>query len=193
MSILSPGPGPEPSGLPVLSVPNTVLIAEDDPMFRRVLETWLQKWNYRVTSLENGLDAWSVLQQKDAPQMAILDWMMPGLDGVELCRRIPIPVTISVGLAEQYQAPDILKPHELVRSADSALYTAKARARIFLRRLAHDEPSGSTQAAAKCNCGCSLAASDERAKVKSQRNSDVTSATAEFPVCRPTGNFSIRG
>jgi hypothetical protein len=49
--------------------------------------------------------------------------------------------------------------------------------RIFLRRLAHDEPSGSTQAAAKPDRGCSLAASDERAKVKSQRNGDVTSTT----------------
>jgi two-component system cell cycle response regulator len=88
MSVLSPSLRPEPNGSPVLSVLNTVLIAEDDPMFRRVLETWLQKWNYRVTSLENGLDAWSVLRQNDAPQMAILDWMMPGLDGIELCRRI---------------------------------------------------------------------------------------------------------
>jgi len=41
-----------------------------------------------VTALENGLDAWSVLQQQDAPQMVILDWMMPGLEGTELCRRI---------------------------------------------------------------------------------------------------------
>lgn len=57
-------------------------------MFRRVLESWLQKWNYRVTALKNGVDAWSILQQKDAPQMVILDWMMPGLDGIELCRRI---------------------------------------------------------------------------------------------------------
>ncbi len=57
-------------------------------MFRRVLESWLQKWSYRVTALENGLDAWSVLQHKDAPQMVILDWMMPGLEGVELCRKI---------------------------------------------------------------------------------------------------------
>ena len=46
------------------------------------------KWNYDVIALENGLDAWKALQQEDAPQMAILDWMMPGMDGVELCRRI---------------------------------------------------------------------------------------------------------
>jgi two-component system, cell cycle response regulator len=70
------------------SQPDTVLIAEDDPVSRRILENWLQKWNYRVVSLENGLDAWSVLQQKDAPRMVILDWMMPGLDGIELCHRI---------------------------------------------------------------------------------------------------------
>jgi two-component system, cell cycle response regulator len=70
------------------STADTVLVAEDDPIFRHILESWLRKWNYRVTSLENGLDAWRVLQQDDSPQMAILDWMMPGLDGVELCRRI---------------------------------------------------------------------------------------------------------
>jgi two-component system, cell cycle response regulator len=88
VNTLSPSQGPEPGTSPTLPALDTVLIAEDDPIFRRVLETWLRKWNYRVTSLENGLDAWSVLQQQDAPQMAILDWMMPGLDGVELCRRI---------------------------------------------------------------------------------------------------------
>jgi len=70
------------------SSPDTVLIAEDDPIFRRVLQTWLQKWNYRVTALDNGADAWHALQQDDGPQMAILDWMMPGLDGIEICRRI---------------------------------------------------------------------------------------------------------
>jgi len=70
------------------STPDTVLVAEDDRIFRHILESWLRKWKYRVTSLENGLDAWRVLQQDDSPQMAILDWMMPGLDGVELCRRI---------------------------------------------------------------------------------------------------------
>ncbi|MGH9538035.1 MAG: GGDEF domain-containing response regulator [Terriglobales bacterium] len=67
---------------------DSVLIAEDDPIFRRVLRGCLQKWNYKVVALENGLDAWTALQQENAPQMAILDWMMPGLDGVELCRRI---------------------------------------------------------------------------------------------------------
>jgi two-component system cell cycle response regulator len=85
---LTSGEDTEPGSSIISSPADAVLIAEDDPIFRHILEYWFQKWNYRVTSLENGLDAWSVLQQKDAPQMAILDWMMPGLDGIELCRRI---------------------------------------------------------------------------------------------------------
>lgn len=88
MNNLPPRQGPGPGSTATALQSDTVLIAEDDPIFRRILESCLKKWNYRVTSLENGLDAWSVLQQKDSPQMAILDWMMPGLDGVELCRRV---------------------------------------------------------------------------------------------------------
>jgi two-component system cell cycle response regulator len=67
---------------------NTALIAEDDPIFRRILESWFNRWDYSVTAVENGLDAWEILQREDAPQLAILDWMMPGMDGIELCRRI---------------------------------------------------------------------------------------------------------
>jgi diguanylate cyclase (GGDEF)-like protein len=67
---------------------NAALIAEDDPIFRLILTSWFKKWDYRVTAVENGLDAWEVLQRPDAPQLAILDWMMPGMDGIELCRKI---------------------------------------------------------------------------------------------------------
>jgi two-component system cell cycle response regulator len=67
---------------------NAVLIAEDDPIFRRILESWFKKWDYQVTAVENGVDAWEVLQREDAPQLVILDWMMPGMDGIELYRRI---------------------------------------------------------------------------------------------------------
>jgi two-component system, cell cycle response regulator len=70
------------------SVLDSVLIAEDDPIFRRILQSWLQRWNYRVTAVENGQDAWEALQPEGAPQLVILDWMMPGLDGLEICRRI---------------------------------------------------------------------------------------------------------
>ena len=67
---------------------NTVLIAEDDPLSRRLLERCLQQWDYHVTAVENGVDAWEIMQTENAPQLAILDWMMPGMEGIELCRRI---------------------------------------------------------------------------------------------------------
>ena len=82
---------------PAISMPNSgdpesnldsVLVAEDDPIFLRILQSWFQKWSYRVTAVKNGVDAWEALQQPTAPPMAVLDWMMPGMDGVEVCRKI---------------------------------------------------------------------------------------------------------
>jgi diguanylate cyclase (GGDEF)-like protein len=66
----------------------TILVADDDPIFRHVLQSCLEKWDYPVLAVENGAHAWKILQQPDAPQMVILDWMMPGLDGLELCRKL---------------------------------------------------------------------------------------------------------
>jgi len=65
-----------------------VLIAEDNAGFRQALERMLQKWGYEVVSASNGLQAWEILQTPDTPRIAILDWMMPELDGVEVCRRV---------------------------------------------------------------------------------------------------------
>lgn len=66
----------------------SVLVAEDDPIFRKIIPTWLDKWGYAVTVVEDGAEAWKILQDDDPPQLVILDWMMPGIDGLELCRRI---------------------------------------------------------------------------------------------------------
>ncbi|MBM4309479.1 MAG: response regulator [Deltaproteobacteria bacterium] len=65
-----------------------ILIADDEQISRRMLETHLVKWGYDVLVAMDGSQAWYILQKPDAPHMAVLDWMMPGLDGVELCRRI---------------------------------------------------------------------------------------------------------
>ncbi len=65
-----------------------VLIAEDDAVSRRILETLLRKWGYEVTTTLDGEAAWEVLQGPSAPSLAILDIMMPGIDGLELCRRL---------------------------------------------------------------------------------------------------------
>lgn len=64
-----------------------ILIAEDDIVSRRVLETTLVKWGHEVTVAHDGVVALAVLESSDAPSLAILDWMMPGIDGVEVCRR----------------------------------------------------------------------------------------------------------
>jgi two-component system NtrC family sensor kinase len=64
-----------------------VLIADDDPISRKLLQSYLQKWGCEVTAAENGGEAWSSFQQDEFP-IVITDWMMPELDGVELIRRI---------------------------------------------------------------------------------------------------------
>lgn len=65
-----------------------ILIAEDDPVSSRVLETMLTKWGHEVVVASDGAQAWAALQKEDAPSLAILDWMMPGMDGTEVCRRV---------------------------------------------------------------------------------------------------------
>ncbi len=65
-----------------------ILVAEDDAVSRHLLATFLSKWGYRVVVAADGSEAWEKLQREDAPKVAILDWMMPGLDGLELCRKI---------------------------------------------------------------------------------------------------------
>jgi len=65
-----------------------ILVAEDDPVSRRLLETRLARWGYQTTSASNGEEAWRLLQLEDAPRLVILDWMMPGMDGVEVCRKV---------------------------------------------------------------------------------------------------------
>jgi len=64
-----------------------ILIAEDDLVSRRALETTLVRWGYEVRAVQDGAAAWRILQEPGAPKMAILDWMMPEMDGVEVCRR----------------------------------------------------------------------------------------------------------
>jgi len=65
-----------------------VLVAEDDPIFRTILTRWLETWGYAVTIAEDGEQAWKILQQEAQPELLILDWVMPGVDGAELCHRI---------------------------------------------------------------------------------------------------------
>jgi sigma-B regulation protein RsbU (phosphoserine phosphatase) len=65
-----------------------ILVADDDSVTRRMVEVTLKKWGYDVEVAEDGDTAWEMLQADDGPQLVILDWQMPGLDGVEICKRL---------------------------------------------------------------------------------------------------------
>ncbi|MFP4474613.1 MAG: ATP-binding protein [Desulfatibacillaceae bacterium] len=65
-----------------------VFIADDSPTTRFALRKNLREWGYDVVEAADGLAAWEALSQESPPRMAVLDWMMPGMDGVEICRKL---------------------------------------------------------------------------------------------------------
>ncbi|MGB8541733.1 MAG: diguanylate cyclase [Candidatus Acidiferrales bacterium] len=90
-----------------------VLIAEDDPISRRLLEVFLTRWGYEVAIAASGTEALQVLESKDAPRLAVLDWMMPGLEGVQVCQKIrehkDRPYTYILLLSARTQKEDLLR------------------------------------------------------------------------------------
>jgi DNA-binding response OmpR family regulator len=74
-----------------------------------VLVSVLKKWGYEVVTTCDGSEAWAALQSEDAPRLAILDWMMPGMDGIEICRKVrekedgeAIYIILLTALADKY-------------------------------------------------------------------------------------------
>lgn len=65
-----------------------ILIAEDDQTSRMMLSAVLKKYGHETVVTVNGIEAWDVLQKADAPRLAILDWMMPEMDGLAVVRRV---------------------------------------------------------------------------------------------------------
>lgn len=92
---------------------NKVLIAEDDPISRRLLEVFLAKWGYDVVVVTTGTEALQLLLRNNAPRLAVLDWMMPGLEGVQVCQRIreqkDRPYTYLLLLTARTQKEDLLR------------------------------------------------------------------------------------
>jgi DNA-binding response OmpR family regulator len=89
-----------------------VLIAEDEPAFRQLLEEIVANWGYEVVVARDGNEAWQALTSEEAPRLAILDWRMPGLEGVEVCRRLrqeaPEPYTYIILLTSQAREEDLV-------------------------------------------------------------------------------------
>jgi sigma-B regulation protein RsbU (phosphoserine phosphatase) len=65
-----------------------ILIADDEPLSRSMLLRVLNSWGHEVIDVKDGSEAWDVLRSGTGPQMALLDWIMPEMDGVEVIRRV---------------------------------------------------------------------------------------------------------
>jgi two-component system cell cycle response regulator len=121
-------------------IANTILVAEDDPVSRRVLEAFLVKWGFQVVTAMDGLDALRILESAAAPPLAILDWMMPGLEGPQVCQRVRAhperPYVYILLLSARSQKDDLL--HGLESGADDYLTkpfdAPELRARLHVGR-----------------------------------------------------------
>lgn len=95
----------------------TVLLAEDDPVSRKVLEKFLDKWGYEVICASTGSEALAILERRDSPRLAVLDWMMPGLEGVQVCQKVREwtnrPYIYLILLTARAQREDVIKGLEM--------------------------------------------------------------------------------
>ena len=91
----------------------SILLAEDSAVIQTVLRGMLKGWGYEVVLAANGHDAWEALQGESAPRLAIIDWMMPGMQGPELCRRLRAtarePYTYVLLLTSRSDSADIVE------------------------------------------------------------------------------------
>jgi serine/threonine protein kinase len=89
-----------------------VLIAEDNPLWRNLLERNVTNWGFNAVIAQNGREAWEILQRPDAPRLAVLDWEMPELDGIEVCRRVKesdnLPFTYVLMLTSRDEKEDMV-------------------------------------------------------------------------------------
>jgi two-component system cell cycle response regulator len=65
-----------------------VLVVDDSAVYRKLIGDHLRSWDFEVTLAESGSAAWEILEHPDAPKLVLLDWVLPDLDGIELCQRI---------------------------------------------------------------------------------------------------------
>lgn len=93
-----------------------ILIADDSSVSRLALEVPLRKWGYEVISVSDGKQAWEVLQGENPPALAILDWMMPGMTGLDICRSVrelaQDPYTYLLLLTSKNQREDFIEGME---------------------------------------------------------------------------------
>src|SRR5260370_28318478 len=64
------------------------LVVDDSAVYRKLIGDHLRSWGFGVTLAETGSEAWRILEQPDSPKLVLLDWVLPDLDGIEVCQRI---------------------------------------------------------------------------------------------------------
>jgi two-component system cell cycle response regulator len=65
-----------------------VLLVEDSPVYRKLVGTHLENWGFKLVIAQDGSDAWGLLQHAECPKLILLDWVLPGMDGIDICRKI---------------------------------------------------------------------------------------------------------
>jgi diguanylate cyclase (GGDEF)-like protein len=119
----------------------TVLLAEDSAIYRRLIEQEFKDWGFNFVVAKDGKEAWKILSGRDAPHLALLDWVLPEIDGVEICRRLrsnskDLPYTYTIlltaksGREEMLEAMDAGADDFLVKPFDPS----ELKARLLVGR-----------------------------------------------------------
>ena len=66
----------------------SILVVEDSPVYRRLITTHLQQWGFEVRVATSGTEGWEILKRPESPSLVVSDWVMPGLNGLQLCRQV---------------------------------------------------------------------------------------------------------
>lgn len=94
-------------------VANRILLAEDARTTARILQSRLESWGYDVTVVHDGLSAWEILRSNKAPSISVVDWVMPGMTGIELVKKVrelePEPYRYIIMVTAKSEKGDIIK------------------------------------------------------------------------------------
>jgi two-component system cell cycle response regulator len=102
--------------IPTLEVHNaaSVLLAEDSAVYQHLIKGHLKEWGFEFEFVKDGKEAWKQLSRTDAPRLALLDWVLPEIDGIELCRRLrsrsaEMPYTYTILLTSKNRKEEMLE------------------------------------------------------------------------------------
>jgi two-component system, cell cycle response regulator len=94
-----------------------ILLAEDSQIYQRLIDSQLKEWGFSLVSASNGKEAWKLLCRPDAPRLALLDWVLPEIEGLEICRRLrerpeTLPYTYTILLTAKSKKEEMLQAME---------------------------------------------------------------------------------